>query len=442
MYKQSIRFRLAAGALSAALCLGGCSGTIDPSATLVNVDKGDGTITLGYGNFFARYTQAGYDEFYLSQYDSSYWRQTPEGEEKTMEESVKEDIMDELKSMYLSVKHADEFDVKITDKQEKEIQKVAKKFLEDNSEEAVQKMGATEEYLEQMMREQLTTHLLEDAMEKKKDSELTDEDVNQAAVSYVYFFEGGAADEDGNVKEFSDDELKEMAEKVAASDDMEKAVEETGFDLDNDNYTISGDDKKAAEEMDVPEKVAKVARELKEGEMSDVIKAKEGYFVVRKDKDFDEEFSKVKRTDLTEEYYDDTFEEWEDKLDWDIDEKQWAKVKFDAVFKAPEEEESEEGAEDAESTDEATEEGTEDAESTDEATEEGAEDAEGTEETTEENAEDTESTDEATEENAEETTEDTEEASEGSENTEESEDTEENTDEENSEENSEDTENE
>ncbi|MBQ9632555.1 MAG: peptidyl-prolyl cis-trans isomerase, partial [Lachnospiraceae bacterium] len=404
MHNRKIRLRLAVGSLMAALLLAGCSGKIDPSATLVNIDKGDGKITLGYGNFVARYNQASYDKFYLSQYDSTYWRSSPDGEsEKTMEDSVKDDVMDELKKMYLSAKHAEEYDVKISEDQEKKIKEVVDKFMKDNSKEALEDMGATEEYVSQMIRENIYEQELEKAMTKKKKKELTPDDVRQAKVSYVHLFMGGLTDDDGNVKDVSLDELKERAEKVASAENMEEAAKESGFDLDEDYYTIAKDADGAAEDMDVPKVVAEAAIKLKEGEISEVIQAEhdgnDGYYVVRKDKDFDKDYTKVKKTSLSEQFYSDTMEEWTDDLDWAIDEKQWAKVKFDTAFEAPEEEEEDE--KDGEAAGDAVEsEGAEisvepsEGEGAGEATEENAEDAG---EATEENADDA---GEAAEENA------------------------------------------
>ncbi len=349
MNKHTNRFRLATGALAAALLLGGCQGSINPEATLVDVDGGKGKITLGYGNFFAHFTQAQYDAYYLTQAeDINYWTQKPDGEDKSMQDSVKEDVMNDLKSLYVSQAHADEYDVKIDDEQKKKIDEAVDKFFKDNSEETIKKMGATKEYVTQYLEEMLKQSLLQDAMEKKKKKELKPEEYNQAGISIVRYFVGGVADENGEAKQFTSEELKEFAEKTAASDDMEATVKETGFDLDPDNYTISGDVKENAEEMGVPEEVAKAARELKEGEISDVIESdyedKENYYVVRKDKDLDKEYSKVKKRSLSETFYTDTFEEWTDKLDWKVDEGQWKKVKFTTSFEAPEKEEEEDAA--------------------------------------------------------------------------------------------------
>ncbi len=344
MSRINYRWCLAASALSASLLLGGCSGKIDPSATLVTINKGEDKIDLGYANFYARYTQATYDEYYLTQYDTTYWKQSPEGETVTMEESTKENILDDLKELYIGTKHAEEFDVKIDEDQEKKIDEVAKKFMKDNAGETAEKMGATEDYVKRMLREEVTRHELEKAMEKKKKDELTDDEVNQSAISVVYFVKGGVADEDGKAKEFTDDELKKMAEEAVKADDFEAYVKETGFDLDSDYYTTAGDDKKTAEDLAMPEEAAKAIRALKEGEISGVLKGNEdegGYYVVRKDKDYDKEYSDVKRTNLAEEYYTDSMEKWTEKLDWKVDEKQWKKVKFDTAFEAPKKEEDE-----------------------------------------------------------------------------------------------------
>jgi len=58
-------------ALAAATLFTGC-GSLNPDATLVTINTGDGTkdtISLGYGNFVARYQQSMYDQDQLDYYE-------------------------------------------------------------------------------------------------------------------------------------------------------------------------------------------------------------------------------------------------------------------------------------------------------------------------------------------------------------------------------------
>lgn len=135
-----------------AILLTGCGSNVDSDAALVTINDGEDTISYGYGYFYARYMQAMFDSLYLSYMGDQMWSQT-QGEQ-TMEELTKDDAMDSMEEEYILRQHAKEYDVKITDDEEKEITKAAKTFMEENSEKALKELGATQEIVEEYLRNQ------------------------------------------------------------------------------------------------------------------------------------------------------------------------------------------------------------------------------------------------------------------------------------------------
>jgi len=114
--------------------------------------------------------------------------------------------------------------------------------------------------------------------------------------------------------------------------------------------------------------IIQAAEQLKEGETSAVIEIDGvGYYVIHLTSDHDKDASDNKRSSLQTEAFDSLMTDWKNDVTWKVDEKAWAKVKFDTLFKAPEteEESTEESTESTESTDETTE-STEETETTDE----------------------------------------------------------------------------
>ena len=76
--KKAILRTTGVAALAATVLFTGCGSKIKDSATLITINKGDGatdTITLGYGNFVARYQQSLYDQFMLGYYGEDMWSQ-------------------------------------------------------------------------------------------------------------------------------------------------------------------------------------------------------------------------------------------------------------------------------------------------------------------------------------------------------------------------------
>ena len=106
-----------AAALTAVLALGmfsGC-GQIDADAVAVTVAEGEDTVTLGYANFVAKYTQAVYETTYGSSLGEDMWNQDLYGNGNTFEEDVKNDVMDSLQEQYLLVNHASDYGVELTE---------------------------------------------------------------------------------------------------------------------------------------------------------------------------------------------------------------------------------------------------------------------------------------------------------------------------------------
>ncbi len=386
MNRSSMRIRIAAGLCSAALLLGGC-GAPSATATLVNVNKGEDKIPYGYGYFVARFNQAEYDSYYVQFYGNThYWKQTTGEDEdvvnaQTVEQTVKSNIMDDLEDNYISTKHASEYGVELTDEDTKKIEEAADKFLEDNSDEVIEKMGATRDYLIRYMTESAYNKKLEEAMKKEGENTIKEEDVAQTSYTYIHVYNDKYAE---NAVERSDEELKAIAEAVASADDFKAAAKEQGLEVSSDTFASSMSAKDAAEEYRSPEEVIKAVKALEhEGDVSPVIPVEDdGYYVVRLKKLYDEKETHAELDDKIDLYYTDTFTEWTKDTDWDIDEKLWEKVSFDDVLFADpeelaeeaEEEEAEETTEEA--SDEAAEETTDDAsdDSTEEAEEEPAED--------------------------------------------------------------------
>ncbi len=355
--------KVAALLCAASLTFGGCGQGINDSATLVNINKGEDKITLGYGNFVARMTQAQYDNYYIQIYgEGDYWSSPADenGDEnsQTVQESVKSNVLDDLQDEYVSRQHAKDFDVELTDEQNKNISDTVDKFFEENSEETIKTMGATREYLTRYLEDQYYDQLVEEAAEAEAAKTIKYEDVIQAAFSYVHVYNDKYAED---YVERPDEELKASAEAVASASDFDAAAKEQGLEVEDDVYTRDMSPSEAAEEFRMPEEIYKALKKIdKEGGVSGVIPVEDsGYYVVRLDKFEDEDETNAELDNQLSIYYQDHLKEWLGDLDWEVDDKQWAKVQFDTLFITEEQAKADEAAE--EGTEEASEDSQEEA---------------------------------------------------------------------------------
>jgi len=368
-------------ALSATMLFTGC-GQMNPDDTLVTINTGDGTkdtISLGYGNFAARYQQAMYDQYLLAYYGESMWTTDMTGSGSTMQEETKSSVLDEIEEQYLCKLHAADYGIELTEEQTTAIADAAAQFISDNPEDTIEIMGATEEYVKQYLEYRTYYKLVSDAAKEQLDAEIADEDCWMRTFTYTFFDLSGTTDESGVLVPPTDEEIaemKEQADELAASDDYDAEVEELGLTASTYSY-LKGEEEDDTMDMAIIE----AAEALSEGETSAVIEIEDvGYYVIRLDADHDEDASLTKRESLQSEKFDALMDTWKGEIVWTVDEKAWAKVEFDELFQTL-------VTETEETTDTTTEETTEDTEATTEDSTE--EDTEGTDETSEESTEET-----------------------------------------------------
>ncbi|SHI68969.1 peptidyl-prolyl cis-trans isomerase [Pseudobutyrivibrio xylanivorans] len=376
-------------ALSAAVLFTGC-GKLDPNETLVTIKNGDktDTISLGLGNFAARYQQSMYDQYLLSYYGEGMWKQDMSGSGSTLQDETKDGVLNDLEEQYLAKAHAEDYSISLTDEQKKAIEEAAKKFISDNDKDSLEQMGATEDTVKEYLEYRTYYNLVADAAKKEADKDITDDDCWMRTFSYVLFDTTNKSTEDGSVEPLTDDEILEKkanAKALAEAEDFDAEVE--ALEATKESYSYH---KGESEDSSMDMEIIKAAESLKEGEVSAVIEVKDaGYYVIKLEKDHDTEASDNKRSSLQTEAFNTLMDSWKEAIEWTVDDKVWEKVQFTTLFKAPEKEEKsteETEATTEESTEETVEETSDD--TTEEATEETTEET--TENTTEDNSEETE----------------------------------------------------
>lgn len=321
-----------AGVLLASTALCGCGEKeIDKEATVVTIN--DTQVSLGFANFVARYEQAQRDQIYVAYMGERVWESDSDGDGKTLEEDTKEDIMTMIQEWFVLEQNAETYGVSVTEGEMAVIRETAAEFIADNTQEALDQLGATQEYVEKMLYFYVLQDKMQEAIEAEAVITVTDEDAAQRTFSYIMLVGMGETDAEGNYKYFSDEELalKETEAKVAverAKTDFDAVAEE--YDYADTTYSYSPDD------STMDEAIIEAADALKEGEVSDLVKGSNGYFVLRLDSEYDKEASDKNKVSLIAaervEYYEGVVAEYLEAATITLDKKQWNKVKFDTLF--------------------------------------------------------------------------------------------------------------
>lgn len=335
-FKKQILGRFLCTVTVLGLIFTGCSG-INKDEVLVDMGEGN-TITLGYYNFAARFQQSVFDIYYGSMMGDDMWTQDLGGSSGTMADSIKQSVLDNLKTDFVIKQHAQDYGITISDDEQAKIDAAAQKFISDNKTSAIKELGATEEYVKKYLEDNYYTKKVQKALEEEATPSISDSEATQAAISYMMY--SSAPITDANTGEQSERpaeevaENKKAAEDLAAAEDFDAFLEERGEAAYTYNFTYSAD---PATDATLGEKVIEAAKKLEVGEVSPVIDVEGvGFYVVRMDSLNDEEATANKREELENQaritYANETISSWEEEITWEVKEDLLSKVKFNKLF--------------------------------------------------------------------------------------------------------------
>lgn len=212
--------------LSACLMLGSLSGCskkeaeFDPEATAVTVNGDE--ISAGLVKFATHYTQARTEDLYKNYMGvSDPMSQDLYGNGSTMGDMIKSQTVTTLENMVLAEQKMEEYGVELTDDEKSTISETAKKFLDDNGEEVLDKMGATQETVERYLTLRLIQNKMEPAMSADVDTEVSDDEAAQRKVQYAMFRAETEAESE------SETETGSEAESETGSEAATEVIEET-----------------------------------------------------------------------------------------------------------------------------------------------------------------------------------------------------------------------
>lgn len=315
--------------------LSGCGNSIDAAKTGATLDGQE--ISLGFMNFMARYQQAIYDGRFASMFgeDQNVWEQNFFEEDVTTENSVKQSVADMVEEYYLLEKHMSDYKVEITDDELSAIDAAAEKFMGDNSKAAIKQLGATKEYVAEMLRLATIQSKMTEAIYAEVDTEVSDEEAAQKTISYVQVACNSTTNDEGETVDYTEEEKANIKQQVedfrdSAAEDFESAAESAGYTVSNASF---GDND---ESYTLDDSVIEAAKKLSDGDISEVITTDDNFYVVRMDSTFDKDATEQKKksivTDRRSDHYTEVCDGYREEAKLELNEDEWAKVKFDELF--------------------------------------------------------------------------------------------------------------
>lgn len=325
-----------AGIMAAGMLTGCGEKKLDGSKTVATVD---GTkIPLGVVSLSVREGQMQTEAMYRSYMggsDFDIW-DTEAEKGKTYGEQAVEESLKDVELMYIMKAKAADYDVELTDEDEKAIAEAAASFMEANSEETIADLAVTEDQVKTYLELQTYKQKIHDPIIADVDKNVSDEEAQQSSFEYVSVSTADLSDDE--IKEKKEDAQKildglkadpdgDFSEIAKSVDDSYSSLSgtfdanETSEDEDTDDEDAEdADDGSSSYSGTYPEEVIDVLRKLDDGEVaSDIIETDTAYYVVKLDKKDDEEATETKKESIIstreQTLYTDTTEKWLDDAD-------------------------------------------------------------------------------------------------------------------------------
>ena len=194
----------------AATTFTGCA--INKNATVATLNDED--ISLGLVNFMIRYVQASSDDMYIQYMGEGYWNQSYGGN-GTVLDTWKDNAIEQVHELYTLKDHMSDYNVEISDDEQKKIDDAAKQFMDDNSDEAIDEMGATEDIVKEYLKLRLIKSKMYAAIVANADSTVTDEEANMAAYTMIQIDYAGHYDSSYQYQAYSDEEKDNIVNEMS-----------------------------------------------------------------------------------------------------------------------------------------------------------------------------------------------------------------------------------
>ena len=325
-----------AGVMAAGMLTGCGEKALDGTKTVATVDGTE--IPLGMLSLSVREGQAQAEAMYKSFMggsDYSIWGTEAE-EGKTYGEQAVEQALEDIELMCILKEKAADYDVEITEDDEKAIADAAAVFMSANTEDTLKTLAVTEDQVKTYLELETYKSRMHDPIIADVDKNVSDEEAQQSSFNYVSI----------STSDLSDDEIKQKKEdaqkildglnadpdgdfgEIAKSVDDSYTVLSGSFDTNEDASEEESDDEDetTASSSNYPDEVMKVLRTLKDGEVGpDVIEADSAYYVVKLDKVNDEDATATKKESIIStrenELYTETTDKWLDEADIKVEKK-------------------------------------------------------------------------------------------------------------------------
>ena len=305
-----------------------------------DVDLSSETV-LTVGNIDVSYKELLlYMQSYKDQYDNLYgediWTYKIDNDGKTFETIFKEELLEDIIYIKTICAQAEDLGITLAEDELLDVDELTASFFGSFTEAQMNEYQIDIDTVKKIYMDNMLSNKIYESLTLNVDTDVTDEEARQIKLQYA-FVSNCSYDEEGNRIEFTQEQQEQAKEKAVEL--RRKALEADSFY----QFAAENSDNKDEIEMtvgkgDMEAALEKVAFSMKAGEISEVIEASNGYFILYCVSDLDREATDVAKEELIskrqEEAFDTTYREWEKNTKVKLNKDLWNKISFsDTLFK-------------------------------------------------------------------------------------------------------------
>lgn len=300
-------------------------------------------VTFQEAHVYARIMQYQAEAQYGSYFGDKMWSTQvgtdSKGKKITMQDSVKSSVINQLKQIKVLAAHADDYKVKLTKAEKKQLKENVNAFVKDETgKKVMKKTEADKDAITVLYKESMIASKVMNAIIKKANVSVSDEEAKTVKVYKLVFTTQKTDSKTGKATAMSASEKKDQLTKAKSAlkaikngESVSDVAKKFSVNTDNEESYTKG-------KAELGTKFEDAAAKLSKNEVSDIVETDNAYVIIKMLNPNDKSAAKTNKTTLLQEKqqaaYEKVYKKWTKKADkeWDdsksVDQDLWKEVKF------------------------------------------------------------------------------------------------------------------
>lgn len=266
-------------------------------------------------------------EQYESLYGKDIWNYKIDEDDNTFESLFKENLLKDIEYVKIVCAQAKGLNISLTEDELLDVDEQTADFFSNLSEEQLSYYNIDSEVVKKIYTENMLANKVYESLTLSVDTEVSDEEARQVKLQY-FLIKNYSQGENGNPVSYTEEEKEAAKKKAEELWENSLTVEDFGaFARDN---TEADEIEITAGKGELDAELEKVAFSMKQGDISEVVETKEGYYVLycvsELDREATDEAKEALITKRQEEAFDSKYEEWSKNTEIKLNEDIWKSI--------------------------------------------------------------------------------------------------------------------